>query len=89
MLFDKSVAMIETENNGTPYDTIVLFELKKPMREDLTSNNPVDQITDYMQKIKTNKVTDKYGRIIKADDPYAMVEEMIFNLRKAWNELNK
>lgn len=27
--------------------------------------------------------------IIKADDPYAMVEEMIFNLRKAWDELHK
>lgn len=27
--------------------------------------------------------------IIKAADPYAMVEEMIFNLRKAWDELHK
>ena len=27
--------------------------------------------------------------IIKAQDPYAMVEEMIYNLRKAWDELHK
>lgn len=27
--------------------------------------------------------------IIKAEDPYAMVEEMIYNLRKAWDELHK
>ena len=26
--------------------------------------------------------------IIKAEDPYAMVEEMLYNLRKAWDELN-
>lgn len=26
--------------------------------------------------------------IIKAPDPYAMVEEMLFNLRKAWDEVN-
>lgn len=26
--------------------------------------------------------------IIKADDPYAMTEEMLFNLRKAWDELH-
>ena len=26
--------------------------------------------------------------IIKADDPYAMVEEMLYNLRKAWDELH-
>ena len=59
MLFDKSVAMLETENNGTAYDTIVIFELKKPMRRDLNTKNPVEQITEYMQKIKTNTVTGK------------------------------
>lgn len=68
MLFDKSVAMLETENNGTAYDTIVIFELKKPMRRDLNTNNPVEQITEYMQKIKTNTVTDKNGRIIRTDN---------------------
>jgi len=26
--------------------------------------------------------------IIKAKDPYAMIEEMIYNLRKAWDEIN-
>lgn len=50
MLLDNSIALLESQNDGTAYDTIVLFELKKPMRSDLTTNNPVDQIIGYMEK---------------------------------------
>ncbi len=46
---------------------VVIFELKKPMRNDLTTNNPVEQIIRYMTKIQTNTVTDKNGRIIHTD----------------------
>lgn len=67
MLLDNSIALLESQNDGTAYDTIVLFELKKPMREDLSTNNPVDQIIGYMEKIQTNKVTDKNGRLIRTD----------------------
>lgn len=67
MLFDKSIALLETQNDGTAYDTIVIFELKRPMRDDLATNNPVEQIIRYMTKIKTNTVTDKKGRIIHTD----------------------
>ena len=35
------------------------------------------------------QATGSTSGIIKADDPYAMVEEMIYNLRKAWDELHK
>lgn len=68
MLFDNSIALLESKNDGTAYDTIVIFELKKPMRGDLTSNNPIDQITNYMDKIQTNTVTDKNGRLIRTDE---------------------
>lgn len=68
MLLDNSVALLESKNDGTPYDTVVLFELKRPMRSDLASDNPIDQITKYMMKIQTNKVTDKNGRIIRTDN---------------------
>jgi triosephosphate isomerase len=34
------------------------------------------------------QATGSTSGIIKADDPYAMVEEMLFNLRKAWDEMN-
>lgn len=68
MLFDKSIALTETQNDGTAYDTVVIFELKKPMRGDLTTNSPIDQITNYMGKIQTNTVTDKNGRLIRTDE---------------------
>lgn len=35
------------------------------------------------------QATGSTSGIIKAADPYAMVEEMLFNLRKAWDELHK
>ncbi|MBQ4612757.1 MAG: triose-phosphate isomerase [Clostridia bacterium] len=34
------------------------------------------------------QATGSTSGIIKAADPYAMVEEMIYNLRKAWDEMN-
>ena len=34
------------------------------------------------------QATGSTSGIIKAADPYAMVEEMLFNLRKAWDEVN-
>ncbi len=34
------------------------------------------------------QATGSTSGIIKAEDPYAMVEEMLYNLRKAWNELH-
>lgn len=68
MFFDKSIALLETKNDGTCYDNIVIFELKKPMRSDLATKNPVEQIIEYMLKIQTNAVKDKNGRLIKVDD---------------------
>ena len=67
VLFDNSIALLESKNDGTAYDTVVIFELKKPMRDDLKRNNPVEQIIRYMERIKTNTVTDKNGRIIHTD----------------------
>ena len=68
ILFNNSIALLESQNDGTAYDTVVIFELKKPMRGDLTTNNPIDQITNYMEKIQTNTVTDKNGRLIRTDE---------------------
>ena len=46
--------------------------------------------TDVYNTIKLGaQATGSTSGIIKADDPYAMVEEMIYNLRRAWDELHK
>lgn len=65
MILDCPVAVSEDENDGTEYDTIVLFELKRPMRDDYTDGeNPIVQLYRYVDKLKTNRETDKNGRII-------------------------
>lgn len=66
MILDNPVAVSDDENDGSEFDTIVLFELKRPMRNDYTiSDNPVTQLYEYIEKIKAGKAKDKYGRIIK------------------------
>lgn len=38
MILDNPVAVSEDENDGSEFDTIVLFELKRPMRDDYSSS---------------------------------------------------
>ena len=69
MILDSPVAVSEEENRGGEYENIVLFELKRPMRDDYSSSyNPINQLYDYVAKLKTNKVKDKGGRIIKVGE---------------------
>lgn len=65
MLLDNSIALLESQNDGTAYDTIVLFELKKPMRNDLTTNNPVDQIIGYMEKFNPIRSPIEMGALLE------------------------
>lgn len=65
MILDNPVAVSEGQNDGTEFDTIVIFEIKRPMRNDYTdANNPIVQLYGYVDKIKTNTMRDKDGRII-------------------------
>lgn len=66
MIVDNPVVVSDDDNDGSEFDTIVLFELKRPMRDDYsTSENPVTQLYEYVEKIKAGKVKDKNGRPIK------------------------
>ena len=67
MILDHPVAVSENKNDGKEFDTIVLFELKRPMRDDYTdSNNPITQLYDYVHKIRNGEAKDKYHRPIRA-----------------------
>ena len=66
MILDHPVALSEEEHRGMEYESIVLFELKRPMRNDYNnSSNPINQLYDYVARLKKNNVVDKNGRIIK------------------------
>ena len=67
-MLDHPVAVSDEENTGRAYESIIIFELKKPLRDDYTaSDNPIQQMLGYVDKLKTNKVKDKDGRIINVD----------------------
>ncbi|MCM1253636.1 MAG: ATP-binding protein [Clostridium sp.] len=69
LFLNNPVAVSDEENIGREYGTIVIFELKRPMRDDYSrAENPIVQLVDYVNKLSTNKVADKYGRIIKVGD---------------------
>lgn len=69
MILDRPVAVSEEENTGTEYDTIILFELKRPMRDDYADdNNPINQLYKYASTLKSKNVKDKDGRPIRVGD---------------------
>lgn len=69
LILNNPVAVSDEENTGREYGTIIIFELKRPMRDDYSrAENPIVQLVDYVNKLSTNKVADKYGRIIKVGD---------------------
>lgn len=69
MILDNPVAVSDGINDGSFFDAITLFELKRPMRNDYTDNdNPITQLFDYVDKILSGEAKDKDGRPIKAGD---------------------
>lgn len=66
LILDNPVAVSDDKNDGTVFDTIIIFELKRPMRNDYTdSDNPITQLYDYVRKIRSGDAKDKYHRPIK------------------------
>lgn len=68
MILDNPVAVSDDKNDGTVFDTIIIFELKRPMRDDYTdSDNPITQLYDYVRKIRNGEAKDKYHRPIRVN----------------------
>lgn len=66
LFLDKPVALSDQENLGKEYESIVIIELKRPMRDDYKpGENPIDQLMGYQEKLASNSVTDKNGRPVK------------------------
>lgn len=66
MMLNHPMALSDENNTGREFETIVIFELKRPMRDDYDAKeNPIQQLLGYVDKLSTNKVTDKNGRPIK------------------------
>ena len=60
IIFNKPFAF---SNDDKPYESIVLIEFKRPMRDDYTEQeNPIYQINKYAREIIEGEVKDKYDR---------------------------
>ena len=69
LFLDRPVAISESKNDGSAYDSIAIFELKRPMRDDYTmADNPMIQLQDYAVKIKEGKARDSNHRPIRVSD---------------------
>ena len=63
----KTGSLAKSIFNGSEFDTIIIFELKRPMRDDYTdSENPITQLYDYVIKIREGRAKNKYHRPIRA-----------------------
>lgn len=68
LILDNPVAVSDDKNDGTIFDTIIIFELKRPMRDDYTDgDNPITQLYDYVRKIREGEAKDKYHRPIRVN----------------------
>ncbi len=64
--FDNRFALSETKS--APFPSVVIIELKRPMRDDYkeSDNNPIQQLYDYVDEIKNDKKKLKNNRLFNA-----------------------
>lgn len=73
LVLDSPVVMSLEENNGRNFDSVIIFELKRPMRDDYNGqDNPINQLLGYAKQIRSNKAADRKGRPIHVNDQTRM-----------------
>lgn len=73
MALDSPVLMSLNENDGRPFDSVIIFELKKPMRNDYNdARNPITQLINYAREIRTDRAQDSHGRPIRISNQTRM-----------------
>ncbi len=66
IIFDKPLVMVNQDEN--PYQSIVVVEFKRPMRDNYKDDsNPIEQVFEYVKKIRCGTEMDKNGRLIRAN----------------------
>lgn len=73
VVFNRPIAVVEDTDRQYTYESVVIFEFKRAMRNDYTEEkNPIKQVVDYVKKLKKGKELDRKGRPILVNDetPY-------------------
>jgi hypothetical protein len=68
-ILDHPVAVSDDPNEGKSFDTIIIFEIKRPMRNEYNDlNNPIDQLYNYVIKFRSNTLIDIHKRPIHVNE---------------------
>lgn len=68
LFMDRPFAVSDSSEERV-YDSIIIIELKRPMRNNYTKDeNPIDQLYGYVRKIRDGKAEDRYGRKIRVSE---------------------
>jgi hypothetical protein len=70
LLFNKALAYADSTQ---PFSNVVIIEFKRPMRGEYSEDeNPIKQVTDYINNIKASRVRDVGGRPVRvsANTPF-------------------
>ncbi len=64
-IFDRKIAFAENVENGSPINSIVVVEFKRPLRDDYSEpENPVKQVLDQINDIRSGQFKNDRGRPI-------------------------
>jgi len=68
-IYDKKFVFVPDRLN---FSSVIILEFKRPQRQSYNSDDPVNQVTEYIKEIQAGKVNDKNGRpiTIKTNTPF-------------------
>ena len=88
LVLDAPVVIADSKNAGVAYDAITIFELKRPMRDDYNmENNPINQLLEYAQKIKSGKAKDSNHRPICVSETTQLYLYAICDITRSLSEV--
>lgn len=66
LILNNPIAVADKTNDGTVFNSISIFEFKRPMRDDYSrTDNPIDQLLEYAKKIRDGNIKDCNHRPIR------------------------
>jgi hypothetical protein len=71
-----------TDSNIAPVGSVVIIEFKRPERENYRDDeNPIDQVFDYVRRLRNQEIKDKHGRVIPISNGTAFYCYILCDIR--------
>lgn len=87
LVFNKPTAFVEGE---FPFFSVVIIELKKPEKKDYSEDkNPIQQVYDYIDILRSGKAEDRNNGVIRLDDKTRFYCYILANLTTQMERFSK